>query len=241
LALAKTQQEQQQVQQARQQQLQRLHYEAQLAERHFQRADPENRLVTAELERRWEQALRAVEEAEEAGRREDAQRFTVTSLEPELRQALEQAGRQLPELWSREDFFTQAQRKALLRCLIDKVVIHRTAPDTVRARIVWKGGDTTAADLPVTVGSLARLPFANAMEKEVVQLAGQGWTDERIAERLTRAGFRSPQRSTVLPSTVRIIRLRHRLFGTRSQSHPRRIDGYLTLPQLAEQLNVSPH
>src|SRR5262249_20469871 len=103
------------------------------------------------------------------------------------------------------------------------------------------GGDTTAADLPVTVGSLARLPFANAMEKEVVQLAGQGWTDERLAERLTREGFRSPQRSTVLPSTVRIIRLRHRLFVTRSQSHPRRIDGYLTLPQLAEQLNASPH
>ena len=158
-----------------------------------------------------------------------------------MRQALEKAGQQLPELWTREDFFSQAQRKALLRCLIDKVVLHRTARDTVRARIVWKGGDTTTTDLPVTVGSLANLPFAQAMEKEIVQLARQGWTDEQIAGRLTREGCRSPRCSSVLPSTVRCIRLRHRLFVTRSQSHPRRIPGYLTLPQISQQLNVSPH
>ena len=241
LALEKTEHEQQRLQKARQQQLQRLHYEAQLAERHFHRTDPDNRLVTAELERRWEQALRAVEEAEEAARREDAQRSPAQPLEPELRQALEQAGQQLPELWAREGFFTQVQRKALLRCLIDKVVLHRTARDTVRARIVWKGGDTTTADLPVTVGSLASLPFAQVMEKEIVQLARQGWTDEQIAGRLTREGCRSPRYASVLPSTVRCIRLRHRLFVTRSQSHPRWIAGYLTLPQIAQQLNVSPH
>jgi predicted DNA-binding transcriptional regulator AlpA len=45
----------------------------------------------------------------------------------------------------------------------------------------------------------------------------------------------------VLPSTVRGIRLRHRLMITRSQSHPRRVQGFLTLPQIAEQLQVSPH
>ena len=241
LALEKAEHEQQQLQKARQQQWQRLHYEAQLAERHFHRADPDNRLVTAELERRWEQALRAVEEAEEAARREDAQRSPAQPLEPELRQALEQAGQQLPELWAREDFFTQGQRKALLRCLIDKVVLHRTTRDTVRARIVWKGGDTTTADLPMTVGSLASLPFAQAMEKEIVHLARQGWTDEQIAGRLTREGCRSPRCSAVLVSTVRSIRLRHRLFVTRSQSHPRRIPGYLTLPQIAQHLNVSLH
>ena len=241
LALEKAEHEQQQLQKARQQQWQRLHYEAQLAERHFHRADPDNRLVTAELERRWEQALRAVEEAEEAARREDAQRSPAQPLEPELRQALEQAGQQLPELWAREDFFTQVQRKALLRCLIDKVVLHRTTRDTVRARIVWKGGDTTTADLPMTVGSLASLPFAQAMEKEIVHLARQGWTDEQIAGRLTREGCRSPRCSAVLVSTVRSIRLRHRLFVTRSQSHPRRIPGYLTLPQIAQHLNVSLH
>ena len=37
---------------ARQQQLQRLSYQAELARRRFERADPDNRLVAAELERR---------------------------------------------------------------------------------------------------------------------------------------------------------------------------------------------
>jgi DNA invertase Pin-like site-specific DNA recombinase len=241
LAAQQAEQEQQQVAKARQQQLQRLSYEAQLAERQFRRADPENRLVTAELERRWEQALRAVVEAEETWRREGVQPAAVQSLTPELRQALEHAGQQLPELWSREDFFTQAQRKALLRCLIDRVVVQRTAADCVRARIVWRGGDTTTTDVPVTVGSLTRLSFAEDMEKEVLQLSRQGLSDVQIAEGLTRQGFRSPHRSVVLPSTVKGIRLRHRLMVRRSQSHPRRVRGFLTLPQIAEHLRVSPH
>jgi DNA invertase Pin-like site-specific DNA recombinase len=241
LAVQQSEQEQQQVAKAHQQQLQRLHYEAELAERQFRRADPENRLVTAELERRWEQALQAVAEAEETWRREEAQGSREQPLSPQIRQALEQAGEQLPELWSREDFFSQAQRKALLRCLIDKVVVHRIAADRVHARIVWRGGDTTMSDIPVSVGSLTRLSFAADMEKEILRRARQGQSDEQIADELTRQGYRSPQRAVVLPSTVKSIRLRHRLLVKRSQSHPRRIAGYLTLSQIAERLQVSPH
>jgi DNA invertase Pin-like site-specific DNA recombinase len=235
------QQQQQCLEQAHHQQLQRLRYEAQLAERQFHRADPDNRLVTAELERRWEQALRAVQQAEQAWEREQAQRPTLADLDPQIRQALEQAGQQLPVLWGRADFFSQEQRKALLRCLIDKVVIHRTAGDTIHTRIVWQGGDTTVSNIPVTVGSLAQLSFAAEMEQAIVDLAGQGHSDEQIAEQLTQRGFRSPHHATVLPSTVRSLRLRHRILIKRHQSHPRCLPGFLTVPQLAEQLAVSGH
>ena len=37
------------------------------------------------------------------------------------------------------------------------------------------------------------------------------------------------------------IRLKHRVFVTRSQSHPRRITGDLTVPQAAAILGISPH
>jgi hypothetical protein len=40
-------------------------------------------------------------------------------------------------------------RKALLRCLIDKVVIRRCTRDKAKVRIVWRGGATT--ELPVTL------------------------------------------------------------------------------------------
>jgi DNA invertase Pin-like site-specific DNA recombinase len=49
---------------ARREQIERLRYQARLAERQFTRADPENRLVAAELERRWESALRELHQAE---------------------------------------------------------------------------------------------------------------------------------------------------------------------------------
>lgn len=237
-ALQQSDQQQAQLQRAHEQQFQRLRYEADLAERQYQHADPENRLVAAELERRWEQALEALQQAEETWQRQQCQRPQLESLTPEIRRALEQAGKGLPQLWSREDFFSQAQRKALLRCLIDKVVVQRTAADCVRARIVWKGGSTTSTDIPMSVGSFADLSFAEEMEKKLVELARQGVPDEAIAEQLTQEGFRSPRSSSVLPRTVRHIRLRHRILVVRSQSHPRQVEGYLTLSQIAEQLQI---
>jgi len=48
------------------QQVERLRYQATLAERQFNRVDPDNRLVAAELERRWEAALVELRRAEAA-------------------------------------------------------------------------------------------------------------------------------------------------------------------------------
>ena len=43
----------------------------------------------------------------------------------------------------------------------------------------------------------------------------------------------------VLPSTVRAVRLRKRILRRPEQSHPRRVPGFLTIPQLAQKLGVS--
>jgi DNA invertase Pin-like site-specific DNA recombinase len=228
------------VDRAQREQIDRLRYAARLAERQFTRADPENRLVAAELERRWEAALRELHQAEASYQRALEDQDPYPAIPPELRRGLEQVGRNLPELWG-QDRLTQPQKKSLLRCLIDKVVIRRTAPDSVEARIVWKGGDTTTAAIPVTVNALARLSSAREMEEAILSMARQGRTDEEIAEHLTRHGHRSPKGPTVLVSTVRIIRLRHRLLVKRSQSHPRRIPGQLTVSQVAERLEISKH
>jgi hypothetical protein len=45
----------------------------------------------------------------------------------------------------------------------------------------------------------------------------------------------------VLPSTLRGIRLKQRIFHTRSQSHPRRIEGALTISHSAVALDIDPH
>ena len=227
-----------QVLRSQQQQLDRLRYQARLAERQFNQSDPDNRLVTAELERRWEQALRDLKAAEEALERQQQQFPTLPSLDAATRKVLENVGRNLPEMWA-SDRLTQQQKKALLRTLVDKVVIHRSVRDTVHTRVVWKGGEVTTADIPIPVLALAELSQAKEMESRILQLASAGLGDEEVAQRLTRAGYRSPRRDVVLASTVTIIRRRHRIFFSRKQSHPRQIPGCLTAPQLAGKLGVT--
>jgi hypothetical protein len=233
-------QDEERVQQAQRQQIERLRYQARLAERQYNQTDPDNRLVAAELERRWEAALRDLKDAEGRFRHEQQQPRAPEGLGPEERDAFLQAGKTIPDLW-RPDLLSPQQKKAFLRSLIDKVVVHRSAPDTLQVRIVWRGGDTTTTSLPVTVGSLSRLSSAEAMEKEILDLAHQGKTDDEIAALLTRRGYRSPRHAVVLPSTVRILRLRHRLLRDRSQSHPRNIPGSLTVSQISRSLGIPSH
>jgi DNA invertase Pin-like site-specific DNA recombinase len=239
-AVAALRQDEEQVRQAQQQQVERLRYQARLAERQYNQADPDNRLVAAELERRWETALRELQAAEQRLQSEPQQPQGPEVLSPEERAAFLQAGKRIPELW-RQGRLTTQQQKAFLRCLLDKVVVHRSAPDALQVRMVWRGGETTAAVVPVTVGALARLSSAPEMEKEILRLAKAGKTDEEIAALLTQQGHRSPKHSTVLPSTVRLLRLRHRLLRERRQSHLRRIPGRLTVPQVAQATGITPH
>ena len=228
------------LEQAQRHQLERLRYEVALAERQFTRVDPDNRLVAAELEQRWESKLRALQEAEARCSLQSAAATALVPLPPELREAFTSIGTQLPRLWE-SGVLTQPHKKALLRCLIDKVVIHRVGRDQIHTRIVWQGGATTTRDIPIPVGALADLTHADELERMVLALAETGSDDPAIAEELTARGYRSPLRQEVLPSTVRAIRLRHRVLRKRSQSHPRHVAGSLTVPQLAERLGVTRH
>ena len=102
------------VQQAQQQQLQRLRYQARLAERQYNQADPDNRLVS----RRTGEALGSGAAGTEGGGREirptAATQPAAEALSPEEREAFLQAGRKIPELWRQERLSPQ-QKKAWAR------------------------------------------------------------------------------------------------------------------------------
>jgi hypothetical protein len=240
-AMATQRQQAERLAAAHRQQLERVRYAAALCERPFRRVEPDHRRVTAALERRWEAARRELQTAEAA----DAQDVPPTdmaegALAPERRAACLDIGRPLPDLWQ-TDVLSQPQRKALLRCLIDTVIVHRAPRDEVQTRLGWKGGATTPCAGPVTVGALADLRGAAAMAQQILTLSAAGHTDDAMAAQLTQQGYRSPQRPQVLPSTVKTIRLKHGLRQQRHQSHPRHVAGYLTVPQRARRLGGSPH
>jgi DNA invertase Pin-like site-specific DNA recombinase len=238
-ARALLQQQGEQEWRARHQQLDRLRYQAQLAERQFQRTDPDNRLVAAELERRWEAALRAVQDAEEAWQREAAALGGPEALDADTARAFQEGAGKMTRLWQ-EQSLTAAQQKALLRCLVDKVVVRRPGGDAAEVRIVWRGGATSTAVIPVPAASWARLSCTAQVEEGVARLAQEGKADREIAEELTRQGLRSPRNAGVSVDVVRRIRLRQGLLRPRQQA-AKSVAGYLTVAQLAEQLAITPN
>ena len=67
------------------------------------------------------------------------------------------AGR-LPQIWA-DPATTDAQRKALLRCLVEKVVLDRGEHDVAMVRIVWRGGAVSNLEVK-TEGQLRRKAHA---------------------------------------------------------------------------------
>jgi DNA invertase Pin-like site-specific DNA recombinase len=224
---------------AEEQQVQRLRYQATLAERQFNRVDPDNRLVTGELERRWEAALIELRRAEEAlARRSTPALLQPIGIDPRLRAKVVALGQRLPELWA-DPATRREHRKALLRCLIDKVVMRRSARDRAEVRIVWRGGATTELTVMMPVNSLAALPRHAEMEQRICELAATGHYDDEIARMLTAEGHRSPWRGAeVLPSTVRGIRLHHGMKTARKRTRWPAVPGCLTVAQRAERLRI---
>ena len=241
-ALAARRAQRAQVDTAKQRELERLRYEVQLARRQYDRVDPDNRLVAGELERRWETALQALRVAEESVERERAERDKVVPLHVprELRAAFSSLGESLPGLWPQETL-RPAQKKALVRCLVDKVVVHRRTPDCVAVRIVWRGGAVSDVEVPVPVASRHALSNYDQLEAQALALEAQGFSDAEIAAQLTAQGFRSPLRDTVLPSTVTKIRGRHERRHRYRVPRNRRMADYLTVADVAQRLEVTPH
>src|SRR5258708_3996303 len=104
--------------------------------------DRGNRLVGSELEHRWETALSELRRAEAAlARRALPVPPQSVGVDPHLRAKVVALGERLPAIWSAPST-RRAHRNALLRCLIEKVVMRRSARDKAEVRIVWRGGAT---------------------------------------------------------------------------------------------------
>ena len=222
---------------AQQQQLERLQYQAKFAEVQFNKVDPENRLVAAELEKRWEQSLRDLNQAEKFVQEKSKEKYFL-EISDEIKTAFKSVGKQLPTIW---DKLSRTQQKDFLRCLIDKVIVHRKERSSLSIRVVWKGGHVTAAIININVGSFKELSFSKEMEKKIIALSQQGKNDEIIAQELTSEGYRSPMKTYVLPSTVKTIRLKHGVLQNESQSHKLSKEGYLSVTQIAINLKVDKH
>jgi DNA invertase Pin-like site-specific DNA recombinase len=122
-------------------QLEQARYDARLAQRQYERVDPDNRLVASELERRWNEKLERVAQLEQAHAKAaaDAQ-WDLTS---EERAAISALSQDLPAIWAAPTT-TNQDRKQLLRSAIDSVQLDGVShAGQIEVQIRWRSGVIT--------------------------------------------------------------------------------------------------
>jgi DNA invertase Pin-like site-specific DNA recombinase len=167
--------------------LERARYQAQLAQRQYDAVDPDHRLVAAELEKRWNEALLALRQLEQEYAL--VQRMELSPLTETERQAVRQLATDLPALWQAPTT-SMADRKRLLRLLIQEVTL-TTHPETrsATAVILWSGGVTTAHE--VTCPPLGWHCVTDPTLIQRIRDLAQREPDHRIAEQLNAEGLRT--------------------------------------------------
>lgn len=221
-----------------QQKLQRARYDIELAERRYRAVDPDNRLVAASLEQQWETALRAEHQL-----RDDYDRFqqaTPTALSDTDRQRIQKLASHIPALWS-APATTHADRKDMIRCLVERVVVHvRCDSEFVDATIHWKGGFTSQHEFARPVSTYARQRDFDSLMNRVEELRGLGHAASQIATTLNAEGFHPPKRSGefCVPVVYQLLKRRGLLGDERSHDELRG-DGEWWLVDLARHLGMS--
>lgn len=217
--------------------VQRLDYEAQRAERQYDLVDPENRLITATLEQKWEYALGEREQAK--GRLADASQQTPTTvvIPDELRDAFADVGKRLPELWAH---LSVEAKKSLMRTLVSGVNLLRGQDGTVQIRIVWRGGSVTETSARLPVHSLRYTQTEQQVAERIRQLAAGGRDNEQIVQQLNDEGFVPCRGGRFTPQIVNKIKARYEIVS--NIEHVRR--GGLpfadTLREVAQKVDVDP-
>jgi DNA invertase Pin-like site-specific DNA recombinase len=223
--------------------LERARYDAERVRRQYDACEPENRLVARELETRWNAGLRTVAGLEAEYRR--AQRRGLAPLSQAEKGLLRALVGDVPTLWHAAAT-TVEDRKRLLRCLVQEVVLTRDggakgAGGTTAIRIGWKSGAWT--ELRVrrpTTADHARTPAA-VLER--LRAGAARLPDERLAAALNAEGLTTQQGLPWTAARVQRLRTYHRIpteCPAMPPSEAPRGDGLLPARAAATRLGVAP-
>lgn len=212
--------------------LEQARFEAARAQRQFDVVDPGNRLVAAELERRWNERLAEISRRE--AEIEALQALAMPTLSPGQRADLMALGADLPRAWAHPAAGNEV-RKRILRCVIREIVA-RITDARIELVIHWQGGDHT--ELSVVKNRVGQHRWTTDVEVQtlITQLARQ-LTDGTIASLLNRLGHRTAKGHTWTEMRVRSFRGDHRISVYKAGEREAR--GELTLEQAADALRTS--
>ncbi|HSD91264.1 MAG TPA: recombinase family protein [Kofleriaceae bacterium] len=211
--------------------LQSARYEADRAFRQFDAADPGNRLVVDELERRWNVALERVREIENRLAAHTSQDPTPTVPE----RVFQTLAEDLEKLWHAPTT-DMVLKKRLARALIEEVVADLDASSReITLMIHWKGGVHTELRVCKRArGSGCRTP---ADVVEAIRVLALVCDDAHIAQFLSKAGLRTAKGNAW--SRELVATARHKRGIPAHSASQREAEGWMTLDQAAAMARVA--
>ena len=186
--------------------LERAQYEAHLAQRQYDAADPENRRVTRTLEARWNAKLEAQHELQEAYHAVQADRVQGPTLAD--RQFLQELPDTLPVVWGQA---TPTDQKRLLRCLLEDVTL--TAPrgePNITVGVRWRSQRTEEGIVPRPRPVAERRQHLPETVAEVRRLA-QTLSDDAMVEHFRSIHYETPEGRPFTRSAIRWLRWKHQI------------------------------
>ena len=236
--LAAQQADQDRVRRQHADQVARAAYEARLAERRYLAIDPDNRLVAADLERRWNQALEELQAAREAAAQHESA-SPLPALDAELRAQLQRLGTSLPALWI-SGRLTAVHKKEILRALVRRVIVTRSIAERIEIKLVWISGAYSVFSVAARVKDTTALATYPEIVARIRTLSALGHDDREIARLLTAEGFHGARQSGLSSDQVGRIRRATNIPSLRNRFRQRaQVDGYWTTAGLARQLGIS--
>ncbi len=183
-------------------------YEADRARRQYDAAEPEHRLVTETLERRWNAALERVAALE--------QRLATLTAEasrqppPADRATLLKLAKDFPRVWT-DAAADMRTKKRIVRLVIEEIIAHLKAdPAQIELIIHWKGGKHTRMVVSRNRTGEHRRCTDRAIV-EVVRDLARSLPDAQIARVLNRLGYRTGAGNTWTQMRVTGLRTHHRI------------------------------
>lgn len=212
--------------------IEQARYESRLAARRYEAVDPDQRLVVAELEARWNATLQKTQELE--GKLEEFDRDIQSARLPD-KEVLVSLAQDLPAVWNSPSTDMRLKQR-IVGILIEEIVADIDEENKELILLMhWAGG--RHSELRVKKNPTGRHGHCTSMEAiEVVRRMAGKFTDEQIASTLNRLGLRTGTGNTWNEVRVRSARNYHELPGFDPARYD---DGTVTLMEAAQRLNVS--
>jgi DNA invertase Pin-like site-specific DNA recombinase len=212
--------------------LEQARFAAARAQRQYDAVDPDNRLVAAGLEQRWNYRLLEVQTLEQE--LELLSAAPVATPTPTERTRLLALGADVEKAWG-SPAASPATRKRIIRTLIDEIVV-RVEDSSLTIVIRWNGGDHTSLQVAKNQAGQHRWT-TNAEVVELVAALARLLPDQAIAAVLNRAGKTTGRGNSWTRSRVCMLRNNRNIPPYREGERAER--GEATLDGAAEKLKVS--